>query len=527
MDKTPKHHGEFYFEPSIAEWPSAVLQNRAKFFDIPLWDQTASKVRAFLKMPTDCPIVLTGHQPVFFYPGIWAKCLAASQLAQAVKGMAYHKITDTALAPEFTQFIPEVNEKGRARRGEVDFFISKDMKIKAKAVPYAFLPAPEKAALEKILSNAVTFGPAVVQKSVKYFNEKLIDGLKINTTWNQFHSYTLDLLDHIAGTKRVTLVGSHLWESEPFVDFFIFWLTHMMDFNKHYNDSLDEYRKKYGITHEMEPMSNLKFEDWHFELPFWGTAKDHRRDTLWAKIEGKTISLRIKGSVGSHTFHKEDLRNELLASTLKIWPKAIPQTLFCRMYLCDFFIHGIGGGAYEEVGDLFFKKTVNADPPVYGITSATYLIDDKESEGLDVIVNHERIMGLWKRALEQNPEYLFTRPDDWKRDLPAFIRGYFERCFEIPSLKKMADEKKSLLDFLKDPAKKSAAAKRIKELNGELFASYAEIIKAIDQGLLDAQAVKEARDVLAFREYPFFCFGEEVFLDMKEKVKKAFAEGKV
>src|SRR5271170_6074647 len=111
MDKTPKRHGEFYFEPNIAEWPSAVLQNRANFFDIPIWDQTPSKVRAFLKMPTDCPIVLTGHQPVFFYPGIWAKCLAASQLAQAVKGMAFHKITDTALAPEFTQFIPEVNEK--------------------------------------------------------------------------------------------------------------------------------------------------------------------------------------------------------------------------------------------------------------------------------------------------------------------------------------------------------------------------------------------------------------------------------
>jgi hypothetical protein len=525
MDKTPKHHGEFYFEPEISQWKNAVLQNRANFFNTTLWGQTGSKVRTALKMPTDCPIVLTGHQPVFFYPGIWAKCLAASQLAQSVGGAAYHKITDTALAPEFIQFLPEVNEKGRARRTEVDFFTSKEMKNKEKTVPYSFLSAPEKTALERVLSNAAAFGPPSVQKGVKYFSDKLIDGLKVNTSWNQFHSYTLDLLDHISGTKRVTLVGSALWESEPFLDFFIFWLTHMMDLNKDYNDSLDEYRKKNGITHEIEPMPNLRFEDWHFELPFWGTTKDHRRDSLWAKTDGKTISLKIKGLVGHFTFHIDDLKKELSASSLKIWPKAIPQTLFCRMYLCDFFIHGIGGGAYEEVGDLFFKKTTMIDPPAYGVTSATYLVDDKESEGLDVIVNHEKIMGLWKRALEQNPEYLFTRETDWKRDLPAFIRGYFEKCSQIAALRKLADEKKNILNLLKDPVKKSEAAKRIKELNGELYAGYAEIITALEQGILDTQAVKETRDVLAFREYPFFCFGEEVFLDMKEKIKRALVEG--
>ena len=67
--------------------------------------------------------------------------------------------------------------------------------------------------------------------------------------------------------------------------------------------------------------------------------------------------LKIKGVEGVHDFHLDDLKNQLNASPLKIWPKAIPQTLFCRMYLCDFFIHGIGGGVYEEVVDLFFKKT--------------------------------------------------------------------------------------------------------------------------------------------------------------------------
>ena len=81
------------------------------------------------------------------------------------------------------------------------------------------------------------------------------------------------------------------------------------------------------------------------------------------------------------------------------------------------------------------------------------------------------------------------------------------------------------MNSLKDPAHRPRAAKRIKEINSELFANYGEILSAIRQGISDAQAVKETRDVLAFREYPFFCFEPEVFTDMKEKIRRAFAEG--
>ncbi|HTA76315.1 MAG TPA: hypothetical protein VK791_04095 [bacterium] len=525
MEKTPKHHGEFYFEPEPAQWRNAVLQNRDKFFNIPLWGQKAAKVREHFKMPTDCPVVLTGHQPIFFYPGIWAKCLAASQLALSVSGVAYHKLTDTALSPEFTHFIPEINEKGKAHRREVDFFISKDAKAKERSTPYAFLPAPDEGALKKILSDLEAFGPASAHKSVKYFEDKLIKGLKVNSSWDQFHSHSLDLLDQIDGNKRTTLVGSQLWASEPFLNFVTYWLIHMTELGEQYNESLNEYRKKNGITHDIEPVPNLKFEDWYFETPFWGSAKSHHRDTIWAKTDGKKVTLKVKGVEGHHDFLLDDLKNQLNASPLKIWPKAIPQTLFCRMYLCDFFIHGIGGGVYEEVVDLFFKKTTQVDPPAYGIVSATYLVDFKESAGLDVIVNHEKILGLWERALEQNPEYLFTREADWKRDVPSFMHGSFDKCLQTESLRKLADEKKEAVNSLKDPAKRAQAAKRIKEINLELFANYGEVLAAIQQGILDAQAVKETRDVLAFREYPFFCFEPEVFTDMKEKIRRAFAEG--
>jgi hypothetical protein len=524
MNKTPKRNGEFYFEPNPSQWKTALFQNRDNFFKKTLWGQIPSDVRAFLKMPTDLPIVLSGHQPIFFYPGIWAKCLAASELAKSVSGAVYHKITDTALAPEFVHSIPETDEKGKVRRVEVDFFTTNAMKSQEKAVPYAFLPPPDPAVVGKVLLDSSFFGSDAVRRSNKWFGEKLISGLKNKVSWNQFHCFTLDLLDQITGTQRAILVGSDLWKSEPFLNFFSYWLIHMADINEKYNSSLNEYRKMNGITHDIEPMPNLKFENWYTELPFWGTTKAHHRDTLWAKTDGKTVSLKIKGVDGQFTFHLDNLKNELSISPITIWPKAIPQTFFCRMYLCDFFIHGIGGGTYEEVVDLFFRKTILIDPPAYGVVSATYLVNAAEGEALDLKVDQEKVLELWERVLQQNPEYLFTRQTDWKRDLPLSVQIAIEKLLNNGFFKKMAQDKIGFLALLKDPAKRQDAGKKIKELNQQLFEGCGEVLKAMEKCRLEAESLKTIRKALAYREYPFFCFEESVFLDMKEKIRQAFAQ---
>lgn len=525
MSKVPQGHGEFYFEPDPLQWKLAVIRNRRDHFKAVLWDQTPSKVRAELKLPVDRPIILTGHQPVFFYPGLWAKCLAASQLAAMTDAAVYHLITDTALSPEFKHYIPEANNRANARRQEVDFFSSKELKTKEKILPYAFLAAPDKPALEKVLEDTRVFGPAPVKEASAFFADKLVGGLKANRTWDQFHAHTLDVLDRLSNTKRAVLEGSAVWASEPFIHFVAYWFIHAADLVHSYNDTLNEYRREKGITHDIEPVANLKFDDWYFEMPFWGVVKNQYRDTIWAKTDGKMLTIRLKGLENQFTFHFDDLENELKASSLRIWPKAIPQTLFMRMYLCDFFIHGIGGGIYEEVVDRFFRKTTVITPPTYGVVSATYLIDPTQSEELKKVVPEERKLEAWKRALEQNPEYLFTRSAEWKSTLPADVQKTMEKCLSNTDLRELVDQKKMAVEQLKDPDKKPRAGKRIKEVNEELAAAYSDVFQAINRGILEAQALEEAKNVFAFREYPFFCYGEEVYQDMREKIAKALTGG--
>ncbi len=52
-------------------------------------------------------------------------------------------------------------------------------------------------------------------------------------------------------------------------------------------------------------------------------------------------------------------------------PRALTLTLFARVCLGDFFIHGIGGGKYDEVTDAIIRDYFGIEPPAYQVLSAT------------------------------------------------------------------------------------------------------------------------------------------------------------
>jgi hypothetical protein len=268
-------------------------------------------------------------------------------------------------------------------------------------------------------------------------------------------------------------------------------------------------------------MPNLKFEDWWFETPFWGVTRHHQRQSLWAKNDGKHILLKIKGGEGTYSASLDDLERELSALHISIWPKAIPQTLFCRMYLCDFFIHGIGGSVYEEVGDNLFSKFFKLKPLTFGVVSATYLVNPEESRGLEAVTSHEEKILWWERALAKNPEYLFTKKADWERDLPSFMQSSFKNCLGNAYLRNLAESKAKWLGALQNPTYKTEASYKIKEINHVIYDGITEAIKALELGILDIEKVKERKEILSIREYPFFCYPQEVFIEMKEKVREA------
>jgi hypothetical protein len=483
------------------------------------WGQNALKVRAALKLPSDQPLILTGHQPVFFHPGLWAKCLAASFLAESVQGTACHKVTDTALPAEYLHYLPEVEDNGKARMKTLRFFKNKEYIDQEKTTPYALMPAPDHEAVKHIFSEAQVYCPASVKAAMKGIEEKFMGALLKDATWNQFHISTLKYLDALCQTQRLYLEAHRLWATDPYYEFLSYWMSHLPELSESYNKALDDYRARYGIQHDLTPLPNLKFENWWFEIPFWGVTKYNQRQSLWAKDDGKHLVLKVKGGEGTFQVGHDNLRGELATLPIKIWPKALPQTLFCRIYLCDFFIHGAGGSAYEEVNDLFIERVLGVKPPAFGTATATWLVDPKEGEALDKVLAYGEKVQAWERNLEKNPEYLFTRVEAWRNELPPFMQAAFQTCLDNSQLAEKAAEKGKWLELLKNPARRAEASLKIKEINPALYEGLTEALKAIEKGKMDMDQVKQSRDVLAFRQYPYFCFSPEAFLDLKEKVR--------
>jgi hypothetical protein len=364
-----------------------------------------------------------------------------------------------------------------------------------------------------------------VKAAMKGVEERFMGALFKDSTWNQFHISTLKYLDALSQTQRLYLEAHNLWATDPFYEFLNYWMTHLPELSEAYNKSLDEYRAKYGIKHDLTPLPNLRFEDWWFEIPFWGVTKYNQRQSLWAKDDGKHLNLKIKGGKeGTFQVAHDNQRAELATLPIKIWPKALPQTFFCRMYLCDFFIHGTGGSTYEEVNDLFIGKVLGVMPPAFGTATSTWLVDPPESEAMDKVLAHEEKVLAWERNLEKNPEYLFTRSDAWKAELPSFMQAAFQACLNDPKLAALAAEKGKWVEKLKNPAQRAEASLKIKEINPALYEGLTEALKAIEKAKMDMDQLKQSRDVLAFREYPYFCFDPEAFQDLKAKVRASIPQ---
>jgi hypothetical protein len=61
----------------------------------------------------------------------------------------------------------------------------------------------------------------------------------------------------------------------------------------------------------------------------------------------------------------------LEAQGYKIRSRALTTTLFARLFLADLFIHGIGGGKYDELTDELLRRYYECEPPLFLVLSAT------------------------------------------------------------------------------------------------------------------------------------------------------------
>ena len=98
--------------PVISDWASLVAPPSGTLFgkSIAAWRESARK-QLGLPKSTESALIVVGHQPEFFHPGILAKFIAGSHIAKQVDGTLVHLVVDHHMGISGNIDIP--NQEGR------------------------------------------------------------------------------------------------------------------------------------------------------------------------------------------------------------------------------------------------------------------------------------------------------------------------------------------------------------------------------------------------------------------------------
>jgi hypothetical protein len=86
------------------------------------------------------------------------------------------------------------------------------------------------------------------------------------------------------------------------------------------------------------------------------------------------IRLRLKLSADADGRCAVEQLGDSPWSGVKLRPRALVTTMYCRLVLADLFLHGIGGAKYDQLTDLLIRRFFRREPPAFLTLTATVLL---------------------------------------------------------------------------------------------------------------------------------------------------------
>jgi hypothetical protein len=324
--------------------------------------------------PADAPIVLSGHQPQLFHPGVWYKNFVLSRLAQQIGGIGVHLLIDSDLCRSVSIRVPVgTAEHPHLENTEYD---RPDIEM-----PYE----------ERLVRDEATFAsfPARVRVAL----QGLVEEPLVESLWPLAHNpdgqpcqlglrlaRARHTLEQAWGNLTLELPQSSVCCLPEFAWFVAHVLAHLPRFWAAHNDSLADYRQAHRLRTRAHPVPDLAEDDGWLESPFWlWTSADPRRRPLYAQQRGEelfitdrqheTFSLSL--AADREAGQAVDQLLDLAARGLKLRTRALATTLFARLLLGDLFIHGIGGAKYDQVTDQIARRFFGFPLPQFATVTAT------------------------------------------------------------------------------------------------------------------------------------------------------------
>ena len=312
------------------------------------------------------PLVTMGHQTELYHAGVWAKNALIDAVAAKVGGRAVQFAVDTDEPKHLKLKWP-----GGAAPVTDD---------ETAAEWSGLLAAPSPAHVARLGSevaraaDAWEFTPLLPEFFSSLRRLALESPSLPAALTNALHE-----LDWSLGLRHGAMLFSPLCHSEPFLLFAWHVLSRAGEFADDYNAALEDYRREHKVRTPGRPMPNLRASGDECEVPFWldavsaGTRKRAsvvRRGDRWVLIAPGGAELPLQPEAAAPTAVSE-LSSWLRAHDLRLAPRALTLTTMLRLLLADQFVHGIGGGRYDQVTDRLIRSHFGIEPPRFAVTTAT------------------------------------------------------------------------------------------------------------------------------------------------------------
>ncbi len=417
----PREDGATLVVPAWRQLPDLIAENQRSIQQSTLrwqdrcladvrqlaWDgaqQQLSKWGDELGWPTPAlqrPLIVTGHQPELFHPGVWAKNVAISKLARQLNGSSFNLNVDSDVAKSTTLKVPVTS----ADEYDQTFHFSD-----ANApLPYEEWQCDDEALFAQL--------PSLVEPVIKTwpwqpilptFWQSAVDAQQ--KTKNLPHRWIIArrAWEHQHGITNHELTMSRWCQTEFFGWLVGQFVTDHARFAGIYNEELRAYRKEHRIRSVNHPVADLLVTTDLIELPFWAwQAGTTQRGKLCARTKQGKVQL-ISIISGKETLVTQDsaISNQHLAGW-KIRPKALITSMMFRLFLADLFVHGIGGAIYDELTDRIFARFWNVKLPRFAVITATLRLPWDRHAATEA---QPRQLRQTLRSLQWNPDRFLTEP---------------------------------------------------------------------------------------------------------------------
>ena len=233
------------------------------------------------------PIILAGHQPLLFHPGVWFKNFALDRLARRCDATAVHLSIDND-APRTASIQVPTGSVTRPAAVAVAFDRAADARvpfeqgtIRDRSLFHSFGRRAEK-----------TIAPLVSDPLLHEFWPMAIEAAGRTDNPGACLAQARHRLEERAGMATLEVPMSRVCDGDVFFRFVGWLLSDLPRLQAVFNDSLAEYRAVHRLRSRSHPVPDLARDgDW-LEAPFWIWSDDRpQRRRLFARRIGRAVEI--------------------------------------------------------------------------------------------------------------------------------------------------------------------------------------------------------------------------------------------